>query len=248
MRIDFYYWSYQCPLNYDMITVLQEYETYFDIHYYDISKNTPLAKAMKMYFPTLIVVEKTYRYYEPLTKTFLETLKDGALPKEEVYTPCFGTTIVKKTIEGICEDNLTQVCACTGGCSQQAIEAKKAFYKSLHMSIYGMYMHDKDHTMLGGAEYVPSLLVPYDIPKSEKTAFMTCLYPTDEVYDVKHAPLQQLENSLASSYNDVYVISDEKGNFPNGDIQFFLTHGYEDKGIVFHEPTYCTLHLMYKML
>ena len=37
MRIDFYYWSYQCPLNGEMLQLLKEYQDKFDIYYHDIS-------------------------------------------------------------------------------------------------------------------------------------------------------------------------------------------------------------------
>ena len=65
--------------------------------------------------------------------------------------------------------------------------------------------------------------------------------------DAKTAPLQALENHLKDKYKKVIVISDEKGNFPNGDISFFIQNGYLDCGIVLKED-YCVLHLMEKYL
>ena len=72
MVLDFYYFSYQCPLNDNMIRLLNEYRDKIDINLYDISNNHLLAGEMKMFFPTLIVLDKKKRYYSPLRKSFLE--------------------------------------------------------------------------------------------------------------------------------------------------------------------------------
>ena len=57
MVLDFYYFSYQCPLNDNMIRLLNEYRDKIDINLYDISNNHLLAGEMKMFFPTLIVLD-----------------------------------------------------------------------------------------------------------------------------------------------------------------------------------------------
>lgn len=107
---------------------------------------------------------------------------------------------------------------------------------------------DGKKALLGGAEYLPSLSVPYSVPKDEATAFITCCYLTDEEYDCKSEPLSALERSLAEKYSRVTVISDEKGVFPNGNMEFFLLHGYQDEGIVYEDENYCRLHLMSKQI
>lgn len=99
-----------------------------------------------------------------------------------------------------------------------------------------------------GVEFMPSLLVPYEIPKDKKTAFITCVYLSDDKYDYKSAPLRKLEEYLRSTYDRVLVISDETGVFPNGNKAFFEKNGYTDNGIISHEEGYCTLHLMSKSL
>ncbi len=44
MRLDFYYFSYQCPLNENMMGLLEEYRDKIDICLYDISHNFELAE------------------------------------------------------------------------------------------------------------------------------------------------------------------------------------------------------------
>ena len=107
-------------------------------------------------------------------------------------------------------------------------------------------MHIRGQELLGGAEYLPANCVPYDVPKQEDTAFLTCLYGSDEDYDYKSAPLRTLEEYLAEKYRRILAVSDEKGVFPNGDLSFFLRNGYRDAGVIIQEPGYCTLHLVEK--
>ncbi len=83
MVLDFYYFSYQCPLNDNMIQLLKDYQDKIDIHFYDVSKNRFLAKEKKMFFPTLIVLDKKKRYYSPLRKSFLEQVVNGVYPEEK---------------------------------------------------------------------------------------------------------------------------------------------------------------------
>ena len=55
------------------------------------------------------------------------------------------------------------------------------------------FMNVDGNSVLGGAEFYPSLYVPYDIPKAEDIAFITCGYLSDEDYDYKSALLKALE-------------------------------------------------------
>ena len=57
---------------------------------------------------------------------------------------------------------------------------------------------------------------------------------------------------LFNKYNDnffveLHDISDEKGVFPNGDLDFFKRNGYIDEKVIF-EDAYCKLHLLWKKL
>lgn len=91
MKIDFYYWSFQCPLNNSMIELLREYEDRLEISYHDISKDFQLAENMNMFFSTLTVVNDTHRYFSPLKRVFLDLLCYGKIPIEKPYRPKLGT-------------------------------------------------------------------------------------------------------------------------------------------------------------
>lgn len=247
MNIDFYYWSFQCPLNVEMLQLLAEYQSIFQIHTYDIAEHPEMAKQQHMYFPTLTVVDHIHRFVCPLTKTFLDTLAQGIILKEIPYVPSLSRHTRNKQLQFITQDTYTRAGVCIGKSCVSYCEKKIQFLNKMNIQVYGV-MNLDGINLLGGAEYVPSHLVPYDIPKDSKMAFLTCVYTSNEDYDGKSAPLLKLEQYLSQQYERVIVISDECGVFPNGDLKFFKTLGYHDRGIISIEKDYCILHIMEKQL
>ena len=52
---------------------------------------------------------------------------------------------------------------------------------------------------------------------------------TDAADDYKSAPLMELEKYLAGEYKRILAISDEKGVFPNGDLDFLSAMDFRMK-------------------
>ena len=127
------------------------------------------------------------------------------------------------------------------------MEEKAAFLCSCGVSRFGL-LHRIDGNVVGGVEWLPSLKVPYPIPRDAHTAFLTCVYHSSEQADYKSWPLKQLEAELKKSYQRILVISDELGTFPNGPMQWFINHGYRDLGLLQELEGYARLHLMEKVL
>ncbi|BBF42496.1 hypothetical protein lbkm_1178 [Lachnospiraceae bacterium KM106-2] len=250
MKLDFYYWSYQCPLNQSMLRLLEEYQDKLEIHTHDITGNDILAKQRSMYFPSLIVLDDRKRYFSPLKRQFLDTVCNGQYPMEHPYLPKLGTKEKTVMIQPLTNDNLCIACHCTGDDRLDLCKAKEQFLQSYQsrQKPYGYLNLDREGHLLGGVEYMPSIFVPYDIPKGERIAFLTCVYCSDEEYDYKSGPLRALENELDNDYDQMIVISDEHGIFPNGDLAFFLKNGFHDEGILSVEENYCTLHLLSKRI
>ncbi|MGG7164176.1 hypothetical protein [Clostridium ihumii] len=248
MKIDFYYWSYQCPLNNTMIELLKEYEDKLDIIYHDISKDFILAQKMNMFFPTLTIVNDKHRYFAPVRRKFLNSLCNGEIPIERPYIPKLGITKKNVILEPIRKSNYSIAGKCTGGECSKSCNKKIKFLEDKDISILGYMNVDENNKLLGGVEYMPSLLIPYKIPKDDKTAFLTCVYISDSDFDYKSGPLTKLEDTLVLKYNKILVISDEKGIFPNGDLDFFIKNGYEDMGVISEEDNYCRLHLLCKYI
>lgn len=247
MKLDFYYWASMCPLNVEMQNILMAHKDHIELALYDISENPQLAKSKQMYFPTMTVLEDSSRFYSPIQHAFAERVCNGILPAEKPYRPKLGTQEYRGTIVPITHDNYHIACRCTGQRCLGSSASKAEFLRKHGISVFG-FMNQSEDRLLGGAEYIPSLLVPYDVPRDERTAFITCVYLTDSEFDYKTAPLTALEHYLAGQYDRVIVVSDEIGVFPNGDLAFFLRNGYTDMGVIYTDETYCTLHLMNKRL
>ena len=246
MKLDFYHWGSMCPLNYEMINLLNHYRDRIEINLHDISDNIQLAEEMKMYYPTLTVINDTYRFFNPLRKTFLDQLCEGEIPTEKPYRPKHGEIEYCGSIVPITKENYLIAGHCTGSeCMHGCLNKVELLEKNL--DIFGYMNIENDH-LLGGVEYMPSTLVPYPIPRDEQTAFITCIYLTNSEFDYKTAPLRELEKYLSKKYKRVIVISDEAGTFPNGDIKFFEKNGYKDMGVVNIKKDYCILHMMSKEL
>lgn len=248
MTLDFYYFSYQCPLNDNMIQLLNEYRDKIEINLYDISNDRLLAREMSIFFPTLIVLDKEKRYYSPLRKNFLDQVINGIYPEEKPFLPTISQTFTREVIEPLYIDKLEIACDCCGDKTRENCEKKTDFLKQYNLDIYGFIHRNMNGELVGGVEYLPANVIPYDIPHDNDTAFLTCAYMTDSIYDYKSAPLMELERYLSCEYKKLIAISDEKGVFPNGDLRFFINNGFEDEGIIFEDENYCRLHIVTKNL
>lgn len=248
MRLDFYYFSYQCPLNDDMLRLLDEYRDKMEIHLHDISDDSATAERMDIFFPTLTVLDGQRRYYSPLSRSFLDRATLGIFPEEHPFLPYLSEKCAEYVVRPIQSEDVSRVCGCCGSPSQSNCLKKSAFLQRFNQEIYGFLHEDSNGILLGGAEYLPSEKIPYHIPRDKQTAFVTCVYMSDTEYDYKSAPLKALEHYLTGKYSKVIAVSDESGVFPNGNLEFFLRNGYHDQGILFEDPNYCRLHLVSKEL
>lgn len=246
MKLEFYYWGMMCPLTHECLEMLKAFQGKIDIHVYDVTNDPDLARQAMMFFPFLTVLNDKFRFYRPLSSKFLETVADGDLPIEKPFRPLLGTRQKEAKIQPITEENYHMASWCTSRGNCKGALLKTGMYRDIHEDIYG-FMSTSGKELLGGAEFVPSLAVPYDIPKSKDTAFITCVYLSNERFDCKTAPLAKLEAYLSPRFRKALVISDETGVFPNGDRAFFLRNGYTDQKVIF-EDEYCKLHLMSKDL
>lgn len=153
------------------------------------------------------------RYYSPLRSSFLEQAASGIYPDELPYLPKLSSNAVTKQIVPLTNENIRLACDCCGFPTDTSCAEKERFLRSCGQEIYGFLHTDERGNLLGGAEYLPSMLVPYDIPHSEDAAFITCVYLSDAEYDYKSAPIKALEQYLRKTYARVFAVTDEKGVF-----------------------------------
>lgn len=246
MKIDFYYWGNICPITDEMIELFNKYNDNFFVELHDISDDWDLAKNHEIYFPFLTIIDDTRRFYSPISDNFIQELMSGKIPIEKPYLPKLGGNIYYGKIEPINKENYELASLCTGRTKCKGCNSKIKMYQDNLEDIFG-FVNIKDNELVGGAEFFPSIKVPYNIPKAKDIAFITCVYSSDEYFDYKTKPLEELEKYLSKKYTKVIVISDEKGVFPNGDLDFFKRNGYIDEKVIF-EDAYCKLHLLWKKL
>lgn len=70
MKIEFYYWDMQCPINNEMLRLLEKYSKYFEITLYNVKDNFEIAKKQRLFFPTLTVVNGVNRYFSPISDKY----------------------------------------------------------------------------------------------------------------------------------------------------------------------------------
>lgn len=251
--IDFYHWGVQCPIISEMLELLDAWKFVYYVRSHDVSQEPALAKEQRMFFPFLTVVDERDRYFSPLRGELLKELLTVERVKEEPFCPKSSQERMDGIITALSEDTMKLTAkGCTMTNCKEACKKKSDFLEQLtkieqETKIYGFLNLVKGETA-GGAEFVPSTCVPYDIPKSDDTAFLTCLYHSSEQADYKSAPLNALEEYLKDNYRKLIAVTDEQGVFPNGPLSWFLANGYTDCGEISTEPGYCKLHLVEKVL
>ena len=114
MKIDFYYYSIQCPLNETMMQLLNKYKDKLEIHFHDISQESALVKELGMFYPTLTILNGQRRYYSPLRSSFLEQAASGIYPDELPYLPKLSSNAVTKQIVPLTNENIRLACDCCG--------------------------------------------------------------------------------------------------------------------------------------
>jgi hypothetical protein len=256
LKIDFYYWSEQCPYNSairELLGTLKGNKEYL-ITIYDVSKDYSLAKEMNMFSPTLIVFNDELRWNGPISKQNIEDIAKGDVQKCQPYKVKSTSNIINGEIEFLTEDTVFRTCkTCSPSSENIYCMNKGSFLKEIrkkynvpHLGV----LHYVKNECVGGAEFIPSLAVPYDVPKGEDIAFLTCSFLSDEEFDYKSFPLIKLEEELIKmGYKTLISIVSEDVVFPNGTLNWFMEKGYKDLGEVFYEEREeARMHLISKEL
>ncbi len=256
LKIDFYFWGSQCPHNDINKKILDAYtdDERYKINYHDISDDFELAEKMNLFSPTLLVFNDTFRWNGPIKKEQIEAFEKGEIPYRKPYKVNQSDNVIKGILKPLDEKSVFatyQPCARSFG--ESCCVSKSTWIKNIKER-YGLkhlgYLHYVDGECVGGAEFVPSLAVPYNIPKKEDIAFLTCSYLSGENVDYKGYPLEKLESELPGlGYKDLLTIASEEVVFPNGPLEWFEKRGYIDLGEVsFEQNEGARLHLLKKDL
>lgn len=254
--IDFYYWNNQCPYNFEIINILTSLKnsTDYSITLNDISEDAPIAQKLNMYSPTLLVFNKTLRWNGPIRLDDIHSIAEGKIPEKRPYKLALSSKDFSGTLKFLTEDTVYETCTCCSpGCDKTICSGKASWIKSIKDK-YNLphlgFLNFSGNICAGGAEFVPSLEVPYAVPKDEHTAFLTCSYLSDNIWDYRSKPLRSLEASLPDlGFSKLVAIASEEVLFPNGTLEWFVSRGYKDSGKVFcEERDSASMHIVEKQL
>lgn len=255
-KIDFYYWGDQCPHNLKMRALLKSFlsDQRCVINFFDISKDSNVAKHLNIFSPNMVVINNKLRWHGPISIDKFESILNGVIPEAKPYIVKISKDIVKGEIRDLKEDTVLDTCILCASSQEKMYCSEKAnWIKDLRQNFNLPYLgklHYLNKVCIGGAEFVPSLAVPYPIPKAEDLAFLTCSFGSSEDGDYKSYPLQELEEELPSfGYKYIIGIASENTPFPNGPLDWFLKKGYVDLGFIYNEERhFAKMHLIKKEL
>lgn len=248
MKITFYYWGTQCPVISETIDLLNTFKNKIEVEYIDITNESDLATTHRIYFPFLTVFNDEKRWFSPLKSSIIEKFICGEQIEEKPHIIEQGIDVFQGELVELNNDTLDLVSeSCTLSNCKLSCQKKREFLSENGEEFYGI-LHLEKGRIVGGIEYINSLNVPYKIPKSEGTAFITCVYHSSSKYDFKTLPYLELEKRLKGKFKEIIAITDEEGTFPNGTLEWFIGNGFNDNGIISIEENYCKLHLVSKKI
>ena len=248
MKITFYYWGSQCPVINETIELLNSYKNQVELEYIDFSQDTNIATSQRIYFPFLTVFNDEKRWFSPLKASTIDGFIRGESIHERPYIIEQGTEVFTGELIELNDSNFDLVSeSCTLSNCKTSCQKKRAFLAENVADFYGV-LHVDGSRVVGGVEYMPSLNVPYPVPKGETVAFITCVYHSSTEHDYKTYPLLELEKKLSGKFDEIIAITDHEGTFPNGTLEWFINYGFVDLGVVSSEENYCELHLVSKKL
>ncbi len=244
----FIYFGYQCPHNAYLLARIKTlaWKESVPLHINDISEDPGLCERYRIFSPTTLIVNDMDRLLGPFTnEEVLALLYDEDMPAEE-GVPMQSDAVVRGTLEPITPESVLSTCAAclrsndSGLCRGKA-EWTRAMLGRSNANHLG-YLHFMEGRCVGGAEYLPSIDVPYPIPDKRATnAFLTCSFRSDGDADYRTYPLDRLREELPGlGFDTLSVVSSTRTRFPNGPVEWFEGKGFEARETLAHEDLHDT--------
>lgn len=197
----------------------------------DVTNQPALAKKYRMFFPFMTVIDDRIRMPSPVRAEALVQMIEGTFENKPASPMVYGRRVARAEIRSLTPGRIkATIPLCIGGVHPIAYRDKTQWAKEiLNTSDCPLgFIACKGGRAMAAVEYLPSNLVPYPLPRKNRSiAYVTCIYPTELVDDYRPAVLQKLLSHLREEgYRELQVVAGRHTPFPNGPASFFRRHRF----------------------
>jgi len=243
MNLKFFYFGNQCPHNCYLLARIKTiaWHEHVPLRLYDLTEDPGKAEEYRIFSPNLLIVNDKYRLNGPFASDKVHSMLDDEDFEPTKYAVRQSDNVVRGELVPISSDSVLETSAtCVNSQDSGLCRGKSEWVKDI-LNKTGLkhlgYIHRSEGRCVGGAEFLPSMIVPYPVPdKREKNAFLTCSYMSDEKHDYRTHPLEALEHDLKEwGFDTISVAASPEVVFPNGPAGWFVKKGFRDKGLLAKE-------------
>ncbi len=253
----FFYFGNQCPHNGYLLARVKTlaWRESVKLHLHDVTGDDAICAEHRVFSPQMLLVNDRYRLHGPFTTERVLALLEDEMTEPCAYDVPVGGDVVRGELVPLTPETALSTCDTCAGAPDRGLCRGKAEWVRDMMAASGMphlgYLHTVDGRCVGGAEFLPSRLVPYPVPaKGQRDAFLTCVYLSDAERDYKLHPTERLLGDFpALGFDSVSVAASVEGVFPNGPASWFERLGFRDEGSLVREEMHSAdIHLLTKLL
>jgi hypothetical protein len=200
----------------------------------DITENLDYASKFRVFSPMMTVLKDGTRITAPLPTH--ELIRFSKQKPEPVKT-------MKKTqkpqgkaakIVLLTADTLPDTCILCNYSTPEAVSLKTGWLddisKKMSFEAIGLVSRDGERPV-AAIEAVPSTMVPYPIPRKDKsTAFISCVYSHEKSdFDYRGQLIERIcEIMRTRGFKRVSVVSGRRTAYPNGPASLFIEYGFSE--------------------
>ena len=243
MNLKFIYLGNQCPHNCYLLARIKTiaWQEHVPLELYDLTEDPGAAEKYQVFSPNLLIVNNKYRVHGPFTQDRVRALLDDHDVEPIKWSVRQSRAIVRGELVPMTSDSVLRTSAVCAGSEDSGLCRGKSEWVDATLARTGLkhlgYIHMVGQKCVGGAEFLPSTVVPYPIPDKRKlNAFLTCSYASDQQHDYRTSPLEALQQDLSGwGFDTLSVAASTDVVFPNGPMDWFIGKGFEDKGLLIKE-------------
>ncbi len=253
----FFYFGNQCPHNGYLLARIKTvaWKESVTLYLHDVTGDEATCADYRIFSPQMLLVNDRHRLHGPFSAERVQALLEDEMTGPEPYSVRQSGDVVRGDLVPLTPDSALSTCDTCAGSPDPGLCRGKAEWVAQMTRDSGRpslgYLHMVGGRCAGGAEFLPSRLVPYPIPdKGPRAAFLTCVYVSDEHHDYKTHPTERLLADLkVHGFETVSVAASAAAVFPNGPASWFERLGFEDEGLLVREEMHgADIHLLRKRL